>query len=115
MTLGKRIIDRINNKGESMKPENATSPKTKIIEKEIIYSSPNGFSIAAITWGESKCPRIGIRWNGDNGQKGYPTTRFGHPSWFILPKEVALAMCDTINDARVTMIINASSDAPFNG
>ena len=30
----------------------------------------------------------GIRWNGDEGENGYPTSR-GKPVWFSLPEEVS--------------------------
>ncbi len=58
---------------------------------EILYSGePNGWSAAEGTFNGNPC--LGLRWNGDETQHGYPTGYRGRPVWFIVPKELEEAV-----------------------
>ena len=72
-----------------MDPRLVRSPKAKIKSKIDVLVEENDFSIAIFKYGKSK--KIGIRWNATEfSSKGFPTSR-GVPTWFILPKRVAIA------------------------
>lgn len=73
-------------------PNQVVSPKRMLANLQVIYNGgEGGWSLAKMSWdGESA---IGIRWNGDSPDtappsKGNPQSS-GHPTWFILPKEIA--------------------------
>lgn len=98
-----------------MDPKRVASPKSKIDKGSIhiIYGDSNSyFSIATMIWdGE---PRVGIRWNNSGlKQNGYPVGAFGHPQWFILPKEIAMAYAKQIGDITIIEKIKATSDEPL--
>lgn len=93
-----------------MKPQEVTSPKNKISQVEVIIENDE-FSIASFEWNGS-VNRIGIRWNGDKNSIGYPQSR-GNATWFVLPKQVALAYALTTKNARAVQVIQGSSDTKF--
>lgn len=69
-----------------IKPEEV-NPHNFIVEK-IIYDQ-DGFAIA-LGRSEANRQRLGMRWNGGEGDdKGYPKT-FGNPVWFMLPDEMKI-------------------------
>ena len=69
-------------------PKSVISPKNKIKSEINIVIQEKGFTIATFIYGESR--KIGIRWNETSpGNKGYPTSN-GYPTWFVIPREVAL-------------------------
>ena len=39
--------------------------------------------------------------------------RIGHLTWFIMPKEVALAYAQNLKNSKMENIIRASTDDPF--
>lgn len=68
-------------------PSTVLSPKDKISDLKVIINKED-FSIATFIYGKSR--KIGIRWNETAPENmGYPTSH-GHPTWFVIPKEVAL-------------------------
>ena len=54
----------------------------------VIYDDGQ-FSIAWGTW-EDDTRRLAMRWNGNNGDPGYPKL-FKHPVWFVLPPNPELS------------------------
>lgn len=73
-------------------PDKVVSPKRRLKDLEVIYDGGEGeWSLAKMKWdGDSA---IGIRWNGTSDDPnpkctGNPQSS-GHPTWFILPKEIA--------------------------
>lgn len=46
--------------------------------------------------------RIGLRWNGDpdKPQRGFPTGFHGRPTWFIVPRELEVAVEEMVNRLR---------------
>lgn len=92
-----------------MNPNEVVSPKSKIQQLEIIYDNKT-FAIASMMWEGKK--RIAIRWNGSKDNIGYPQS-YGHPTWFIMPKEVALAYAQNLKNSKMENIIRASTDDPF--
>jgi len=97
-----------------MNPRQAKSPQKKIKSIEVIFTSPQGFSLALIQWGESGTMRIGIRWDGDEGSKGYPCAH-GHPTWFILPKDMAITYCEKYGAPDVVGKLSLAAEEPFKG
>ena len=103
-----------------MDPREVSSPSNKItpgsVEVLVGKSEDAYFSIAKLEWdGE---PRVGIRWNNSGAkQKGYPVGAYGHPQWFILPKEIALAYAKEYdkqnNGIKIYEIIQATSAEPL--
>lgn len=51
----------------------------------------DGFSVARLR--DFGRERVGLRWNGDSGNKGAPTMH-GRPRWFLMPEEVAGILVD---------------------
>lgn len=85
-----------------MKPEHAEPSNFKV--EEVLYTSPEGFSIAKGKWMNETESRFAMRWNGsvyDSDDKGFPTV-FGHPMWFMLPNEL-----NSINDILRILIENS--------
>ena len=79
-----------------MDPKKVISPKKKIKSDIEVVIQEKDFTIATFIFGETR--RIGIRWNGANDdEKGYPLS-CGYPTWFILPKPVALAYATQIEN-----------------
>lgn len=61
---------------------------------QVIFNQPD-FSIAWGLW-QGEHPRLAMRWNGDDtGDAGYPKT-FGHPVWFLIPKELRVPFLRTL-------------------
>ena len=92
-------------KGQYVKPENVCSPKKTISGVKILLDQGKGkdkFSIASLIWDNKS--RIGIRWNGDDYSVGQPQSH-GVPTWFILPKEIALSYAETINNVEMKAAI----------
>jgi hypothetical protein len=58
---------------------------------EILYrGEPGGWSAAeGIYNGE---PRLGLRWNGDDNSRGFPTAGAGRRVWFVVPSELEEAV-----------------------
>ena len=82
------ILVPANTTKKVMDPKDA-NPKNFKVEK-ILYTSPQGFSIAKGEWTEDEMNRFAMRWNGDlndSEDKGYPSV-LGHPMWFQLPYDI---------------------------
>ncbi len=91
-----------------MDPNLVNSPRKHIKEVKVVFTNPsNTFSIAIIVY--DNVNRVGIRWNGEKDEKGYPQT-FGRPTWFLLPKAVALAYAEKINNEQLKFTINQAID-----
>ena len=89
-----------------VKPEMVYSPKGKVSEVEVLLDrGEGGFSIVSLKWDNE--PRIGIRWNGDGESIGQPQS-CGYPTWFILPREIALSYADSIGDIKMKAVIEIS-------
>jgi hypothetical protein len=72
-------------------PEHAVSPKGRVKDLRVVYNSgrtPGSWSVATLKWDEQ--PRVGLRWNGEQGEggKGNPQSR-GNPTWFIVPEQIS--------------------------
>ena len=76
-----------------MRPEDVTSPREKLSDLRIVYSSgqgPGSWAVAQFFWrnsSEEKRQRVGIRWNGPEDAKGNPTSS-GNATWFVLPENL---------------------------
>ena len=69
------------------RPEDVTHAKFPV--ENVLYSD-GGFSIAWGEWNEERqC--IGMRWDGEGGDPGYPKL-FGNPVWFVLPEELSVTI-----------------------
>lgn len=87
-----------------MKPEDVKSPQDRLDGStlEVIFSTgDDGYAIATMSYkgwdATAHEPRVGIRWNGaDDAHKGNPTSS-GMPTWFILPREIGLAVEALVN------------------
>lgn len=87
----------------------AVYPKNKINGNPMIIYSGKCFTIAIVNWNGTD--RVAIRWNGEGDSKGYPKGMFGHPQWFILPKDVAISyLKNTVGDIKVIEQIQAMAD-----
>ena len=101
---------KINSRSKNMDARKVVSPKSKVNHVEVIYDNGT-FAIASLQW--DKKNQIAIRWNGsDDDSLGYPQSH-GYPTWFVIPKEVALAYAQNLKNTRMENIIKASSDEPF--
>jgi hypothetical protein len=74
-------------------PRTVTSPKGAIEYLDIVFECEE-YSIAVAVKHEER--RMMIRWNGENGKLGYPSTR-GIPVWFDLPPDLALHIARTFD------------------
>ena len=92
-----------------MDARKVVSPKSKVSHVEVIYDNGE-FAIAALQW--NKKNRIAIRWNGSSDSLGYPQSH-SHSTWFVIPKEVALAYAQNLKNTQMESVIRASSDEPF--
>ena len=91
-----------------MNPNLVNSPKKHISNVKVIFiNQSKTFAIASLDYDGIK--RIGIRWNGEEGEKGYPQA-YGYPTWFLLPKAVALAYADKLGNAELMFSVQQSSD-----
>ncbi|MCM1305998.1 MAG: hypothetical protein NC037_01860 [Bacteroides sp.] len=95
-----------------MDPRKVVSPKGKVSNLQVIYvDKEGGYSIATLDWENVK--RVAIRWNGANeNSKGYPHS-FGRPTWFIMPKQIALAFAMHTNNLEMVQSIKACDDSAF--
>lgn len=69
-------------------PRMVLSPKGRVENLAVIFDGGEGsYSVARMDWdGE---PRLGVRWNGGDGEGlGNPQSR-GIATWFILPDTIA--------------------------
>ena len=93
-----------------MRPEDAKSPKSRLKGKVSILQETEHYSLAIGNWdGEN---RVLIRWNGKGESKGFPTSR-GHGTWFVLPKEIALAYAKDIGGIMIKEVLQ-TTDKPIN-
>ena len=92
-----------------MKPQEVVYPRNRIKGEIKILYDDKVFSVSSLIWDNES--RIGIRWNG-NRTIGYPVSR-SKPTWFILPKQVALSFAEKIGNAEMYKIVMASSDKPL--
>lgn len=94
-----------------MNPNQVTSPAKNIKDVKVLYTDEtDNFSIASVFWNDKK--RIAIRWNGEGNALGYPHSH-GNPTWFIIPKKIALAFAASIGNAEIEQEIKASTDTPL--
>lgn len=94
-----------------MDPNRVLSPKAKIGSDGLHKVKNCGdFSIAILHWGESE--RVGIRWNGIGNNIGFPHTG-RYPTWFILPKEVAISYVEKIQNVELLEAIRTTEDKPL--
>jgi len=71
-----------------VKPATVLSPRDSIEELQVLYDAGAGrWAAASMKW--DGVDRLGLRWNGSDGQLGVgsPQSR-GHPTWFIVPEEL---------------------------
>jgi hypothetical protein len=73
------------------KPKNV-NPRNFQVES-IIFDNGE-FSIGWGRW-EDGTMRLGMRWNGDNNDPGYPKL-FKNPVWFVLPHELSLPIVSSL-------------------
>jgi hypothetical protein len=69
-------------------PAKVLSPKESVRRVRLLYDrGPGEWSVAEVDWNGKE--RVGIRWNGEEGETGVgnPQSR-GHPTWFLLPEEL---------------------------
>lgn len=84
-------------------PEDVVHPKPQVREVNVLINKGIGsFSIATLMWNNSL--RIAIRWNGDNESIGQPQS-CGYPTWFIIPKEIALSYAESIGNIEMKTIM----------
>ncbi|RZK30429.1 MAG: hypothetical protein EOO63_06755 [Hymenobacter sp.] len=69
-----------------MKPEHVTPRNFEL--KEVLFNNTD-FSVAYGYWEDTDW-RVGLRWNGDGVDVGYPKV-FGNPMWFILEPALAVS------------------------
>ncbi len=74
-----------------MKPENVNPGNFKV--EKVLYND-NDFSVAYGIWDGGE-KRIGLRWNGDDKDAGYPKT-FGNPMWFIFTENLNIDFLKSI-------------------
>ncbi len=94
-----------------MDPNLVKSPKNKI--KEVYHVFPikeEGFSFAVLKYGTQL--RIGIRWDGEENELGYPHS-YGYPTWFIIPKSVAISYAQKIGKTEMFDMFLKTSDKTF--
>ncbi len=80
----------------------------------ILFETPD-FSIAYGNWNQQEnC--LAMRWNGDENEAGYPKT-FGHPVWFIIPKDMTFVLAKSLLEFEVTdkpLVINLLKELIIN-
>lgn len=71
-------------------PEMVDSPKSSIRNLKVRHNQGK-WAVAEFDWEDEAV--VGIRWNGTDGEPGVgsPQSR-GHPTWFIVPGELADAV-----------------------
>lgn len=91
-----------------MDPNSVVSPKSRIKNVRVIYTDKeDGFSIATLTLDGYKS-RVALRWDGDDGSLGFPTSH-GKATWFIIPKVIAMSFAKQIDNVEMQQQI-ASCD-----
>ena len=74
-------------------PADVNHSRFSVAQNDVIYDDGE-FAVAFSIWDNSD-PAVGIRWNhsqGGGGSKiGFPNSR-SHPSWFILPERIGVAV-----------------------
>lgn len=90
-----------------MNPDTVNPNNFKV--NRILFNN-NSFSIAFGTWKNGN-KAVGMRWNGEEDEVGYPKT-FGHPMWFIIDEEVRLPILRSLiglsnsNKTAIEEVIN---------
>ena len=77
-------------------PETVVSPRNKIRSVDVLYDDGAGsWSVAILDYDGRE--RLGIRWNGENGESGIgnPQSR-ARPTWFVLPDELAAVVREQV-------------------
>lgn len=78
-------------------PEPTDFQQSKFPIDHVIFNS-GYFSIAWGTWeGRERC--LGMRWNGDGTDAGYPKL-FKRPVWFIIPQELTIPILKGLEHAE---------------
>jgi hypothetical protein len=71
-------------------PNTVVAPRAIISDVEVVYNIGDveqSWSVAKLRW--DRKPAVGIRWNGNPGEKGIGTPQaFGQPTWFIVPDKL---------------------------
>lgn len=81
-----------------IEPERTATGNTSVIEV-LRNTGVDGYAVARLR--DYGVERLGIRWNGDGGNKGCPTKN-GYAVWFLLPDELMANMtaaCSRLSDA----------------
>ena len=91
-----------------MDPNSVNSPISRISNLSVLYTDADGFSIAALVLDGYKS-RVAMRWDGEGDGKGFPTSH-GKPTWFIIPKKVALAFARQLDKADMVQTIMSCDD-----
>lgn len=87
------------NNNTGVNPYEVISPKRRLDASTLrVWVEEKHFSIATFKWDGDEY-RAGIRWNGKDGSRGYPTSRC-RPTWFIIPSAVALEYIEKICSAE---------------
>jgi len=92
-----------------MNPNNVISPRKKLANLQVILEREH-FSLATFTY--EGFQRVGIRWNGEENALGFPRSR-GRATWFIIPKEVAIAYAEKQGDTELLLKIRNTSPEKF--
>jgi hypothetical protein len=77
-------------------PETVVSPRNRIRSVDVLYDDGAGsWSVALLDYDGRE--RLGIRWNGENGESGIgnPQSR-ARPTWFVLPDELAAVVREQV-------------------
>ncbi|WAS95954.1 hypothetical protein [Nannocystis punicea] len=88
-----------------VEPGDVRSPRDHWHLKQVVYQGdPESFSVATGEWDGKPC--LALRWNANDWRPlGNPSSS-GHPTWFIVPSEVAFGI------ASDTLRLLAHSDEP---
>ena len=77
------------NNNTGVNPNEVIFPKRRLDASTLrVWVEEEHFSIETFKWDGGEY-RAGIRWNGKDGSRCYPTSRC-RPTWFIIPSAVAL-------------------------
>jgi len=105
------VADREEYSMSWIKPENVISPQIYWKLEAVLYDAGEGNpAIALGTWEEESV--IAIRWNGTNEEGkslGNPQSS-GHPTWFVLPKAIAIATLRTLAEKLASENKNVRSE-----
>lgn len=78
------------------RPEDVVFPRARVSNVQPIYTTgDDGWSIASLIY--DGAPALGMRWNGNSKEPGYPNGRTGHPVWFIIPEPLHLPILTAVN------------------